>query len=420
MSGHLGAIHHSNAKSCWFSYEPIGTRSGSLDTCLPGVEARRVQLMDGSETVALKWNWERNPAPLPPRLLLMPQLSFVAAPMVNQSDLPFRILTSRYKATTVYTQMLIPERLIHDQEYLEFHRRDLQYHNDPDVSTVVQLCGNDATLIVETGRKVQDLCQAIDLNLGCPQEIAREDHFGAYLLGQRDWPLVEHIVSSMAQSFTVPVSTKMRLCQPSSKTVEFAERLQASGSSWITLHPRTVSSRRRRQGAADLDQVRALKNCDKITVPVISNGNVRCFDDIAKNLDYTGADGLMVGETLLGNPCVFSTQDLPDPVAISLEYLDICRQYPVATLKTVQTHIRHFFDFQWQVCISDWFLAALTNLYSGRRPWFNKLRSSLNDCSDLDGIEKLLRVKVQRWRGKLDNPLKDDGVACQVELELLQ
>ena len=32
-----------------------------------------------------------------------------------------------------------------------------------------------------------------DLNLGCPQEHARDGHFGAYLLGQSDWPLVEKI-----------------------------------------------------------------------------------------------------------------------------------------------------------------------------------------------------------------------------------
>lgn len=32
-----------------------------------------------------------------------------------------------------------------------------------------------------------------DLNLGCPQEVARDGHYGAYLLGQKDWPLVENI-----------------------------------------------------------------------------------------------------------------------------------------------------------------------------------------------------------------------------------
>ena len=38
---------------------------------------------------------------------------------------------------------------------------------------------------------------------------------------------------------------------------------------------------------------------------------------------------------------------------------------------------------------------------SGRRPWFNKFRAALGRCDTVDAIEKLLRVKVQRWRGLL-------------------
>lgn len=39
---------------------------------------------------------------------------------------------------------------------------------------------------------------------------------------------------------------------------------------------------------------------------------------------------------------------VPDPVQISLEYLNICRDYPgTATMSTVQTHVRHFIEFQW-------------------------------------------------------------------------
>ena len=142
-----------------------------------------------------------------------------------------------------------------------------------------------------------------------------DGHFGAYLLGHKDWSLVQNIgryflssmlwhnerkVSSMSASFMVPVSTKIRLCQPVQKTIEFAQRLEASGSSWVTLHARTVSARRRRQGAADLAQVKLLKG--GLRIPVVSNGNVRTFHDLGANSDFTRADGLMVGETLLGNP----------------------------------------------------------------------------------------------------------------------
>ncbi|TFY78614.1 hypothetical protein EWM64_g5397 [Hericium alpestre] len=95
--------------------------------------------------------------------------------------------------------------------------------------------------------------------------------------------------------------------------------------------------------------VRVLK--EGLDIPVVSNGNVRVWADIPANLECTGADGVMVGETLLGNSCLFDgTGTLPDPVRISLEYLNLCRRYPdTATLQTIQTHIRHFVDFQWYV-----------------------------------------------------------------------
>ncbi|PPQ81929.1 hypothetical protein CVT25_013777 [Psilocybe cyanescens] len=309
-------------------------------------------------------------------------LNFVSAPMVNQSDLPFRVLVRGYGATMAYTQMCVPEKLLSDKDYLEYHIRDITLGGDNELTrpVVAQLCGNNPETIVQAGRKLQSYCDAIDLNLGCPQEAAKEGHFGAYLLGQKDWPLVQDIVSAMSHSFTVPVSAKFRLCQPSSKTIEFAQQLETSGAAWVTLHARTASARRRRQGAADLSEVKRLK--ENLRIPVISNGNVRSFDDLQKNLEFTCADGLMVGETLLGNPCLFSGI-VPDPVDISLEYLSLCRQYPGTTMSTIQTHIRHFVEFQ-----------------CGRRPWFPRFRSELSSTKSLSAIESLLAFKIERWRGR--------------------
>lgn len=143
-------------------------------------------------------------------------LSYIAAPMINQSDIPFRLLVRRYNASLVYTQMLLPERLLEDKDYLEFHTRGL--HDLKDTPVVVQLCGNDPEVVVRAARKVVDKADAmgacsfpicahdhshwsfarrrVDINLGCPQDAAREGHYGGYLLGQRDWPLVESIGKS--------------------------------------------------------------------------------------------------------------------------------------------------------------------------------------------------------------------------------
>jgi len=91
-------------------------------------------------------------------------LRYVAAPMVNQSDMPFRLLVRRHGATVSYTQMYNPDRLLNDQEYLEYHIRDLTLGRSDDHLShpiVAQLCGNDPDLIVQAGRKLQGHCDAI-------------------------------------------------------------------------------------------------------------------------------------------------------------------------------------------------------------------------------------------------------------------
>lgn len=86
-------------------------------------------------------------------------LRTIAAPMVNQSDLPFRLLVRRYNTSLAYTQMLLPEKLLNDPDYLGFHLRELGGPEDRPV--VVQLCGDDPETVVRAARKVQSHCDAI-------------------------------------------------------------------------------------------------------------------------------------------------------------------------------------------------------------------------------------------------------------------
>lgn len=96
---------------------------------------------------------------------------------------------------------------------------------------------------------------------------------------------------------------------------------------------------------------------------------------------------------------LFSGPAVPDPVDVSLEYLALCKEYPgTVSIKNIQTHVRHFLDFQ-----------------CSRRPWFNKFRGALCSTASVEEVEHLLRVKVERWRGRrprsLQGPCLRDGHA---------
>ena len=171
-------------------------------------------------------------------------------------------------------------------------------------------------------------------------------------------------MSGLTHTFSIPISTKIRLCNPVEHTLPFTKRLALAGSSWITLHARFgASTRKRRHGPAVLSQVKLLK--EALEIPVISNGNVRTYEDVVQNREFTRADGIMVGETLLGNPWYASSLSFngqgfdrgfslfagitPGPVQVSLEYLEVCRRCPEGSvnLEVVKKHIKHFIDFQW-------------------------------------------------------------------------
>jgi tRNA-dihydrouridine synthase 1 len=90
-------------------------------------------------------------------------LNYIAAPMVNQSDTPFRALMHNHGATLTYTEMLRPARLLSDPDYLAFHRRSLELGRPSAGPVIVQVCGNDQDVILRGAKTVVDLCDGIGM-----------------------------------------------------------------------------------------------------------------------------------------------------------------------------------------------------------------------------------------------------------------
>lgn len=62
---------------------------------------------------------------------------------------------------------------------------------------IAQFCGNDPDTVVRAARHVEERCDGVDLNLGCPQKIAKKGNYGAFLLS--DPQLCEDIISAMSR-----------------------------------------------------------------------------------------------------------------------------------------------------------------------------------------------------------------------------
>ena len=58
---------------------------------------------------------------------------------------------------------------------------------------------------------VEARCDAIDLNLGCPQRVAFAGNFGSFLLDEEDRALLLRMVRTVSRGISIPLFVKIRL-----------------------------------------------------------------------------------------------------------------------------------------------------------------------------------------------------------------
>ncbi|RPB20493.1 FMN-linked oxidoreductase [Terfezia boudieri ATCC MYA-4762] len=282
----------------------------------------------------------------------------ILAPMVEHSHLAWRLLVSRHSPKPSmppsprptdpsasptdppilsYTPML-HSRLYHStpsyphQNFPAAHNT-LDGHPQHDRPLLAQFCANDPAAFLASAELISPYVDGVDLNLGCPQGIARKGRYGSFL--QDEWPLINSLIGKLhsSRSLSVPVTAKIRIFPDPKKTLAYAKMVLSSGASILAVHGRTREQKGHNTGLADWEAIRHLRENLPPDTVIFANGNILYPGDAQRCLAATGADAVLSAEGCLYNPTgIFLSPDhhppehlFPRMDIIAREYLTILR-----------------------------------------------------------------------------------------------
>ncbi len=223
---------------------------------------------------------------------------YALAPLAGYTDLPFRSVVKKFGVDLTVSEMISSNALVHKSK--KTHRMLEKAKSEDPYS--IQIAGSDLEVIRQAVEIInaKEGVSCIDLNCGCPAPKVVNNLQGSSLL--TDLPqmgkVIETIKKYSAKEYT---SVKMRLGFNEKNHIEIAKVAEAAGADFIAVHGRTRAGRYK--APVDYDAIKQIK--ESVSIPVIANGDIDSPQKAKWVLEYTGADGIMIGRAAVGKPWIF-------------------------------------------------------------------------------------------------------------------
>lgn len=240
--------------------------------------------------------------------------------MANVTDAAFRRIIAKYgKPDVMWTEFVSVDGLWSAGR--EALLVDLRY--DPSERPIVaQFFGSDPELFRRTAALAAELgFDGIDINMGCPDRGVEKGGSGAALIRNPELA-VRLIRAAKGGAGGLPVSVKTRIGYNEEAIDSWLSRLLAEGPAALTVHLRT---RKEMSDVAAhwevMPRIVALRNRVNPGVPVLGNGDVQSLAEAAEKCAETGADGVMIGRGIFGNPWCFARPEARPDLGLRLSVM---------------------------------------------------------------------------------------------------
>lgn len=248
----------------------------------------------------------------------LPRPFFALAPMADVTDAAFRRLIAKYgKPDVLWTEFVAVDGLLSPGR--EVLLRDLLY-TEAERPIVAQIFGSKPDNFYKVAQMLVELgFDGIDINMGCPDRNVEKQGSGASLMKSPDLAievLEATIAGAKKDGKQIPVSVKTRVGYNKVELEEWLPKLLSAKPAAVTIHART------RKEMSDVPArwehvARAAEIAKGSGTLIIGNGDVTDINDARQKAAETGADGVMLGRAVFGNPFLFSEH--PDIHALPLE-----------------------------------------------------------------------------------------------------
>jgi len=240
--------------------------------------------------------WEKLPRPF-----------FCLAPMADVTDAAFRRLIVKYsRPDVVWTEFVSCDGLCSSVGRAHL-LTDLIY-NEAERPIVAQVFGSKPENFYESAKLIVELgFDGIDINMGCPAKVINRQYAGAALIKQPE--LAQEIIRATKAGITasgrqIPLSVKTRIGDISNTIDTWLPILLAEELAAITIHARTRKEMSKVPAHWDVVK-QAVEIAQGSGTLIIGNGDVKDLTDAKQKVQETGADGIMFGRAIFGNPWLF-------------------------------------------------------------------------------------------------------------------